>query len=332
MEITKKQVAIGLGAVAGVGLAAAGARFGLGIKTAVTQGGSPWGGTVNWWLARRGVIGFGVKETLVGNPLEIGKRWGRVNTIKQAEETVRAMENAVFYEGATQVGKKFHIGYDNGPDAFRHSGSSALITYRLMRDRAATADEAAGLLTKVGNAHERDSFLHLYDPLHARYSSEMDVFNNNVGSEIGRTLAAQHATMGVDEIARAADQSVAHLPAPFQDALRALDPGERVVLAKVLDGIEEGRSVTMTPIAGRTYRSPAHPTAPKGIHQEPHPSSFDDIFLRDADGNRQVRTMAPHAEGYPQPFRDGEYHADMERVRMDLRGLLRERPADVPQA
>lgn len=328
MEITTKHLAMGIATAVGLGAAAAGGRFALGIKTAVSQGGSPWGGTVNWWLARRGVIGWGVKETVVGNPLKLPERARQVSIVKKAEETVRAMENAVFYEGRTQVGKKFLIGYDNGPDAFRHTGGSALISYRLMRNGGASSERAAELLRSVGNAHERDSFLHLYDPIHARMSSIQDVTNNDVGSAIGRSLAAQHAAMGADELARAADSAVAGLPAPFQDALRALDPGERIVLATVLDGVENGRSVTMTP----SVRASGSVRPAKGIHQEPQPTSFGDIYVRDAQGAKQVRTMAPHAEGYPQPFKDGKYHADMERVPMDLRGLLRGRPKDVPQS
>ena len=49
-------------------------------------------------------------------------------------------------------------------------------------------------------------------------------------------------------------------------------------------------------------QSIARELAPKGIHQPPHPSSFDDIWMRDAAGQRQVRPMAPHAAGSPQPF------------------------------
>ncbi|MCW2925965.1 MAG: hypothetical protein JWM98_3369, partial [Thermoleophilia bacterium] len=105
---------------AGVAAVAVGAQFAFGKKNAVTQGGSPWGGPVNAWLARRSVIGFGVKETLLGgSPTHIGERWKRVTTMQRAEADVRGMENAVFYLGAKQVGKKLLIGYDNGPDAFR---------------------------------------------------------------------------------------------------------------------------------------------------------------------------------------------------------------------
>ncbi|MCW2922714.1 MAG: hypothetical protein JWM98_118, partial [Thermoleophilia bacterium] len=249
-----------------------------------------------------------------------------VTTMQRAEADVRGMENAVFYLGAKQVGKKLLIGYDNGPDAFRHTGGAALITYRLMRDTGASAEEAARLLKGAGDAHERDSYLALYDPLHARYSSEMDVHNNAVGSAIGLQLAAQHATMGAEELQRQADAAVAALPAGFHDALRALDPGEQLVLAKVLSGIEDGTSVSLTPLPGKQYRDAAHPDAPKGIQQAPHPSSAADIYTVDASGVRQVRTMAPHALGYPQPFVDGKYVASMERVPMNLAQLLRRPP------
>ncbi len=324
IDLTPKNVAIGLGvgvgAAAAVGLAAAGTRFTFGIKTAITQGGSPWGGVINWYLARRGVISWGIGRAVRGELKP-------ALTMMKAESTVRSMENEVFYNGAKQVAKKVLIGYDNGPDAFRHTGGSALISYRLMMKHGFSGEKALEFLKGAGNAHERDSFLHVFDPVHARFSGDMDVFNNGVGANLAIGLAKQHATMGADEIARAAQSELAHLPGGLQDALRALDPGEQIVLARVVDGIEHGRSVTMTPLPGvRYYNAVTNPTGLKGIHQKPHPSSFGDIYVRDADGAVQIRTMAPHAADYPQPFANGEYLPHGERVRMDLKALLKPRP------
>ncbi len=360
MEITSRTVAIGAGVVAGAAATAASVRFGFGVKTAISQGGSPWGGTINWFLARKSVIGYGVKNAVDGNPLHIGKRLGNSLNAKRAEETVRTMENVIFYDGARQVGKKLHIGYDNGPDAFRHTGASALINYRLrggdspvsrqvleyMRDvsvgkrhlgvtaaelgdiaaprgRTVAAKQADELFDGVQLAHEHDSRLARYDALHSKYSSMQDIHNNALGRVIGVEAAAQHATLGVDELARLADDELAGLPAGIQDALRALDPGEQVVMARVVRSIEDGRSVTMTPLPGVQYFDPVvAPTAPKGIHQAPHPATPEDIYDIAADGTRTVRKMAPHALGYPQPFVDGKYVPGMERVKADLAMLL----------
>lgn len=360
MEITKRNVAIGTGVIAGAAVAAAGVRFGFGIRTAISQGGSPWGGTINWFLARKSVIGFGVRNAVDGNPLQIGSRLGNSMNAKRAEETVRTMENVIFYDGARQVGKKLHIGYDNGPDAFRHTGASALINYRLrggdspiskevleyMRDvsvgrqqvgrtaaelgdiaapRGRTVDPHAAdeLFDGVQLAHEKDSRLARFDVIHAEMSSRQDIHNNALGRTIGIEAAAQHATMGADEIARMADDELSRLPAGIQDALRALDPGEQVVMSRVVRSIEDGTSVTMTPQPGVQYFDPVlAPTAPKGIHQAPHPARPDDIYDIAEDGTRTVRKMAPHALGYPQPFVGGKYVPGMERVKADLGMVL----------
>jgi hypothetical protein len=359
MEITKRRVAIGAGVVAGAAVAAAGVRFGFGIRTAISQGGSPWGGTINWFLARKSVIGFGVKNAVDGNPLQIGSRLGNSMNAKRAEETVRTMENVIFYDGARQVGKKLHIGYDNGPDAFRHTGASALINYRLrggdspiskdvlayMRDvsvgrqqvgrgaaelgdiaaprgRTISAQASDELFDGVQLAHERDSRLARFDQLHMENSGAQDIHNNALGRTIGIEAAAQHATMGADELARTAQDELRGLPSGITDALRALDPGEQVVMARVVRSIEDGRAVTMSELPDVVYRSAEHPDGLLGLHQVPHPARPEDIYDIAADGARSVRKMAPPAQGYPQPFVDGKYVPGMARVKADLGMVL----------
>ncbi len=310
-DLTLRNVALGVGAGALAGAGIAGARFSFGIKTAITQGGSPWGGTINWYLARRGVIGFGVKQALKGNLSE-------ALTMMRAEKQVRTLENEIFYLGAKQVGKKFHIGYDNGPDAFRHAGGSALIKHRLMQQSGKTGDEAVEFLKAAGNAHERDSFLHAYDTVHARNSGDMDVFNNALGAQIAIDVMTRQARMSAEEIAIAAEQHMNNLPVGLRDAFRSLDPSEQIVLSEVLGAIETGRAVTMTPVAGTTGML--------GIHQKPHPRSAADIYLIATHGSRQVRTMAPHAQGFPMPFEGGRYVRGKERVPMNIKQLFKSRP------
>lgn len=327
MRIGARQVAIAAGALVGAGVALEVGRFALGHRTAITQGGSPWGGTINWYLARRGVIRWGAGEVLRGN-------LGEALTMMRAEKAVRMMENEVFYLGARQVGSKVHIGYDNGPDAFRHTGGSALIVHRLMERHGMSWQDARAMLVGSGNAHERDSFLHAHDPVHARLSGEMDVHNNEVGARTARRMFAAHAALGARELERMADAELAKLPQGLQDALRSteydLDAREQLLLIEVLKGIESGQSVTMTPVPGAPYHHPRHaPGGLKGIHQQPHPSSAGDIYVT-VDGRREVRTMAPHAAGFPMPFRDGEYVEGADRVPMNLRQLLKPRE-DVPQ-
>jgi hypothetical protein len=361
MDIRVKHVAAAIGVAAGIGAAAAGVRFALGIETAVSQGGSPWGGSINWFLARRHVIGYGVRDIAFGgSPLEIRTRFGNNMNAKRAEETVRTMENVIFYGGARQVGTKLHIGYDNGPDAFRHTGGSALMVYRMRhgdspistqvldyfvdvsngraqlgrdaaqlgdvtapRGRAMGAHESDRLFDGLAHAHEKDSRLAAYDRIHDRFSSEQDVHNNELGRLIGIEAAAQHATMGADEIARQAQQELRGLPSGIVDALRALDPGEQVVMARTIRAIEEGRAVSMTPLPGVAYVDEiTGPGQRKGIHQQPHPTLPTDIYDIAPDGTRSVRMMPPHAAGFPQPFRDGRYDPTMPRVPADLRMLL----------
>jgi len=371
MDITKKDIGVGMGVAAGVAVVAASARFGLGLKSAITQGGSPWGGAVNWFLARRSVIGFGVSEAAHGNVGGIARRFGTTLQIKRAEETVRTLENIMFYDSAKQVAKKMLIGYDNGPDAFRHTGASALISYRLIRGEGSTAKavlthlrdvtkakvqagavaqevltravtrgrtvdvtEAQRLLKRVGDAHEKDSFLNAYDSLHSINSSLQDVTNNDIGSKLGALLAGRHATMGTDELAHMAHSELAKMPKGVQDALRALDPGEQLVMMATLDKVEQGVSVSMTPVPGVLYGDPAVTQgAIKGIHQRPHPAFKTDIFTYAEDGTRlDLRKMAPHAAGYPQPFAGGAYLPHADRVKMDIGAFLKVRRAAAAEA
>lgn len=349
MGVGIKYIGIGLGVVGGAAAITAAVQLAQGSKTAISQGGSPWGGPVNWFLARKSVIGYGVKDIVIGgSPLRIGQRLGNNMNAKRAEETVRTMENIIFYDGARQVGSNMYIGYDNGPDAFRHTGASALMNYRLRhgdspiskqaleyfrevsnknqnlgavasdlgdvagpRGRRMDAQEADQLFDGLQSAHERDSYLSVYDPIHAEMSGRQDFINNAVGREIGIETAAQHAFMGYEEIAAQAADEMRGLPAGITDALRALDPGEQVVMARVVRSIENGQSVTMTPLSDDII----------GIHQAPHPALVTDIYDISASGARSVRKMPPHAAGYPQPFRDGEFDPTLERVPAGL-GLL----------
>lgn len=275
----------------------------------------------------------------------------------KAEAAVRAMENSVFYNGEMQVAKKIKIGYDNGSDAFRHTMGSALITERLMslpaskgvskfipglKSKPMDAEHALAFLTKAGNSHEGDSFLHLFDTTHYKYSGMMDVHNNFVGAQRAVALHEQLAQRGADEIAAMASTEMAKLPQGVRDALEVYAPREQLLFADILGAIASPvddatrfdllrlkkmrKPVTMTPLTDAQYAAAGQAKPDKGIHQVPHAASADDIYRTGEDGTTVVRTGAPHADGFPQPFVDGKYVKGMPRVKMDLAGYRAKRP------
>jgi hypothetical protein len=275
---------IGLGAAALVAAKDADA-FAEG-KTWISQGGTPHGTLRARWLGMRGVATWGVKN--LANPA----RTGWVLTTYKAEAEARKWENRLFHEGALHYGRKIRIGYDNGPDAFRHTYASASIVYRLMRERGADAAQAAKFLHGAGNAHERDSFLHAYSAAHGRYSSEMDVTNNLLGQRLGAMLAAQHAATGVDLLAG-------------EGQLR------RVVLEAIGDGVRLDGDLRGLHVDGAGR---ARAVVMDHIESKPRASTWADIAkltpggtgpLRAADGAAVLRTRVPDAPGFPTPVRDG---------------------------
>lgn len=338
-QIKKRDVAIGVVGAAALGVTAkAGGRFAFGIKTAVSQGGSPWGGAINWMVARRGPVKFGIAQTFKGKlPAAL--------TTMHAEAAVRAMENKIFYLGEKQVAKKIKIGYDNGPDAFRHTMGSALITERLMSKgkHPMDAEDALAFLAAAGNSHEGDSFLHLFDTTHYKYSGMMDVHNNWVGAHRAVLLHEQLASRGADEIAAMASEEMSKLPQGVRDALEAYSPREQLLFADILGAIASPvddavrfdlqalkaahKPVSMTELSAAQYAAAGQVKPDIGIHQVPHAASFDDIYRLGSDGATvEVRTDVPHASGFPQPFVDGKYVKGMKRVKMDLGGYLAKRP------
>lgn len=217
-------------------------------------------------------------------------RAGWVLTAYRTEAEAREWENRMFHAGERQFGKKLRIGYDNGPDAFRHTYGSAAIVYRLMRERGASADAAGAFLQGAGDAHERDSWLAAYSPIHARYSGDMDVHNNVLGQSIGARLAVEHARAGIDE-----------------------QTGEARLRAAVLDAIGAGQAVVMD-----------------RIDAAPRASTWADVArvatdgrtpVRDAAGAPVLRVHVPDAPGFPTPIRDGAVDLSMPHARLGMEQL-----------
>jgi hypothetical protein len=305
---------------AGIGMLGLGAAALVGAKEAdavaenkmwVSQGGTPHGSRLAQWLGKRNVLMWGVRQLV--NPARAS--W--VLTTHRAEGDARTLENQLFHAGEMHYGKKPRIGYDNGPDAFRHTYASALIVYRLMRERGADAAQAAAFLQGAGNAHERDSWLHVFSARHSRYSSEVDVNNNLLGQRIGQLLATQHATQGVDELAGEVQ---------VRDAvLQAI--GDGIALDGDLTGITRDD-------AGR-----ARAIVLDQIETAPRASTWTDIASVDASGRPQrdasgaltLRTHVPDAAGFPTPIRDGKVDLSMPYAALGTAQLKLPRD-DVPQA
>jgi hypothetical protein len=233
----------------------------------------------------------------------------------KAEAEARRLENAWWHgsriDFVTASGKaKPKIGYDNGPDAFRHTYASALIVYRLMTKAGVSAEKSQKFLDGAGNAHERDSWLHAaklvnlpdgaprYDiQKHSRYSSEMDIHNNELGRALGTELATQHLA------ARQAGQGV--------DALA----GEVQLQQSVLDAI-----------AG-TDALPAHRRAVvmDRVDTSPRPSTASDIYEMDQGVVRRGPDDKPaflnrpaDAPGFYSPITsDGKIDLSMPRTQLD---------------
>jgi hypothetical protein len=284
--------ALGLGAALAV--VAKDERKFDGGETWISQGGTPHGTLRARWLGMRNVVAWGAANLL--NPT----RTSWVLTTQKAESEARKWENQLFHGGDIHFGKKIRIGYDNGPDAFRHTYASASIVYRLMRERGADADAAVKFLHGAGNAHERDSWLHTFNERHGRFSSEMDVHNNLLGHRLGSTLAAQHAAAGID-----------------------VATGEAQLRAAVLDAIGAGQAVVMD-----------------RIDSAPRASTWRDIAetsadgrtpLRDAAGAPKLRTHVPDAPGFPMPIANGRIDMSLPYAKLGPAELRIPRE-DVPQA
>ena len=265
-----------------------------GGETWISQGGPPHGSLMGQWLGKRNVAIWGVQHLI--NPART--RW--VLTTQKAETEARKWENKLFHGSQLHFGEKIRIGYDNGPDAFRHTYASASIVYRLMRERGADAAQAAAFLHGAGNAHERDSWLHTFNERHGVYSSEMDVHNNLLGQRLGAEQAARDAAAGVD-----------------------VATGEARLRANVLDAIGAGHAVVMD-------RTDAKPRA----------ATWADIAetagdgrapLRDAAGAPKLRTHVPDAPGFPMPIANGAIDMSLPYAKLGPAELRIPRE-DVPQA
>lgn len=280
-------------------------------RTWVSQGGTPHGTLRAKVLGSRNVAVWGIKEILGGKG-----RW--VLTTQRAEASARKWENELFHAGSIHYGKKPRIGYDNGSDAFRHTYASAVIVYRLMRERGADADEAVRFLHGAGNAHERDSWLHTFSQAHGRYSSEMDVNNNLLGHRLGAMLATRHAAEGVEQLA-----------------------GEAQLRATVIDAIGQGvRLDGDTSGILRDAQGRSRAAVLDRIESAPRPAAWGDIAelapgssapLRDANGAPKLRTHVPDAPGFPTPVRDGKIDLSLPHARLGPAELRIPRE-DTPQA
>jgi hypothetical protein len=265
-----------------------------GGETWISQGGTPHGSLMGQWLGKRNVAIWGVKNLL--NPART--RW--VLTTQKAETEARTWENELFHAGEKHFGKKIRIGYDNGPDAFRHTYASASIVYRLMRERGAREAQAGAFLQGAGNAHERDSWLHSFNEKHGLYSSEMDVHNNILGQRLGAEAAARDAAAGVD-----------------------LATGEARLRAAVLDSIGAGQAVVMDRIDAKpraaTWADIAETT---GDGRTP---------LRDAAGAPKLRVHVPDAPGFPMPIANGKIDMSLPYAKLGPAELQIPRD-EIPQA
>jgi hypothetical protein len=279
-------IALGALGALGVGLGVVAARdtkrFNAG-ETWISQGGTPHGTIRGSLYGYRNVAAWGLRELLHGKG-----HW--VLATHNAETDARKAENELFHAGEIQFGKKIRIGYDNGPDAFRHTYGAALIVYRLMRERHATSEQAIEFLRGAGNAHERDSWLHTFSQAHGRFSSEMDVNNNILGQRLGTLLATRHAQAGVDELA-----------------------GEAELRAAVLDAIGQGvqldgdTSMLIHDAQGRVRAATMD-----RIDAKPRAAGWSDIAETNADGSPKrdaagalvLRVHVPDAPGFPTPVRD----------------------------
>jgi hypothetical protein len=114
------------------------------------------------------------------------KEWQRpwlLGEAMSAQHGATARTYAIF-------GKQAHI--DDAGDAFRHLTGSATLLARAV-DHGTPVEQAADLVRRAGTAHELDG-LRNPSPL----SSTMDLANNEVGIDIGRTLVTAGTTTAQD--------------------------------------------------------------------------------------------------------------------------------------
>lgn len=244
--------------------------------TWISQGGTPHGTIIGKAIGERHVAAW-VAQSMLRHPT-----W--VITTVRAEAAARQMENALFYGGDTQFARKIRIGYDNGPDAFRHTFGSALIVYRLMRERGVDAARAVQFLHQAGDAHERDSLLERFSQLHDTYSSAMDTFNNHVGASIAVEMAARHAQGGVSQ-----------------------GVGEQLLRTAVISAIASGHTQVLDTIESPPRRSRPEDICVVDEHGMP---------LRAADGTIMLRDHPPDAPGFPSPIVNGRVDLHHAFVRM----------------
>jgi hypothetical protein len=232
---------LALGGVGAVGAAAAGVVVGRDVlhhalgHDEVSQGGSPNGSITGKLMGARHVIGFALRHPLHVRELRL---------MQQGELFARRREHELYHGGREKQG------YDNGPDAFRHTYGSALIAYRLITVAGMSPEAAAKFAWDAGLAHELDSYL---GGVHRGYSSAMDVHNNAVGIQLG-----------------------------VEQALAGLRPGDNadaVIEAAVLAAIAGGRTVVMDSTTSPPRPSTAHDLdpsmwrdAPQGAEPSGHPS------------------------------------------------------------
>lgn len=273
----------------------------------ISQGGTPHGTLYAKYLGVRNLAKWGVKNLLVHPKMTM--------ITYKAEAEARTLENAWWHSGRTDFvtasGKaKPKIGYDNGPDAFRHTYASALIVYRLMTKTGVSAEKAQKFLDGAGNAHERDSWLHAaklvnlpdsaprYDiQKHSLYSSQMDIHNNELGRALGSELAAQHIA------ARQAGKGV--------DALT----GETQLQQSVLDAIAGNEAL---PLERRAVVMDRVDAAPRPATAADIYTVQDGVVLRTADGKPQFATNPADATGYYSPITsDGTIDLAMPRTQLD---------------
>ena len=244
--------------------------------TWISQGGTPHGTFIGKAIGERHVAAWAVRS-LVQHPV-----W--FVTTARAERTAREIENSLFYGGDVQFKRKIRIGYDNGPDAFRHTFGSALIVYRLMRNHGVDAARAVRFLHKAGDAHERDSLLEQFSQLHDTYSSAMDTYNNHLGARIAVMMADRHARMGI-----------------------SASIGEQLLRSSVLNAIASGQAQVLD-----TIESPPRRTRPSDVFV------VDDTgaVVRNADGTPVMRSHPSDAPGYPSPIIGGRVDLQRAHVRM----------------
>ncbi len=146
----------------------------------ISQGGTPHGTLTGRIMGYRHLIAMGIRN--IAHP-------ERLHAMFTAEGDARKAEHTLFRSGEKN-------GYDNGPDAFRHTYASALIVSRLVRNTGMNIDDAIELARDAGMAHENDS--HLVGP-HYLNSRRMDVHNNELGYRLATEALRRNDAAGFFE-------------------------------------------------------------------------------------------------------------------------------------